>query len=525
MVSHRLSLAAVGFVTVLAGAMQVWQARESLWLDELHTAWCAVGPLAEVAPRAAIGNQSPLFFWLEWLLVQGLGPSELALRLPSIAAGTLLPGALYVLARRWTGQPWLGLLAAWLVVFEPRQIGEVPEFRHFFFATEARPYAVIELLAVGHVALFLETLERPTLIRRMLFVLGGVLLFHLHYTAILLVAAELAAYVLLRALRPAADAYRVPTLALDLFLLLAFCLPAIGHLQEIFARRRNWEAFIDQQPATAILTLWPAGIAIALAVVNSDALLRRASAPKRELAVLAVLLWVLVPMSLAWVATTTDVARLFFPRYVVGTAPAATLLATMCVRLAPSKSLQIILGIGLAAFALRSSFMIEQFRQDGRFIADRRSDWRSAIAHFNRQPDHDQYPVLVATALIESDGLRSAHNRQLEDYCLYPVTSLYPVDAERERLIPLPRTHAGRLDADVRRRIRESGGAWLVIGRGVREVATIKRDILFARDARGSAFGIRPPGQEENPTWQFESHQAFGSVHVFLLRRGFIADP
>jgi hypothetical protein len=514
-ISHRLSLAAVALIAALAGAMQVWQARESLWLDELHTAWCAAGPLAEVAPRAATGNQSPLFFWLEWLLVQACGPRELALRLPSIVAGTLLPLALYCVARRWTGQPWLGVLAAWLVVFEPRQLFNAAEARHFYFATEARPYALVELLAVVHMAVFVELLARPGLGRRMLFVLGGVLLFHLHYTAVLLIPAEIALYLLFRALRPPPEAYAGRSLALDLFLMAAFCLPALGHLQEVFARRGNWTAFVHKQPAVAIVTFWPGSLAAALVLVNADWFTRRA-VDRQPLAAIAMLCWLLVPVSLAWLATASGLAPLLHWRYVAVTAPAATLLAALCVRLAPWKSLQIVLGLGIAAFALRSSYMAEQFRQDGRFLADRQSDWRAAIAHFNDQPEHDRHPVLVATALIEADALRTSPDRRLADYCLFPVTSLYPIDAERERLIPLPRTTAGRLDADVSQRIRESGGAWLIIGRGTDAAARIERDVLAS---------LESSGKRENPTWQIESHVPFGSVHVIFLRRGSSPTP
>ena len=87
----RASLAAAIAITAIAAALRFWQAGESLWLDELHTAWCAHGSLSEVAQRAAIGNQSALFFWLEWLLVRIFGENELALRLPSLIAGSLLP--------------------------------------------------------------------------------------------------------------------------------------------------------------------------------------------------------------------------------------------------------------------------------------------------------------------------------------------------------------------------------------------------------------------------------------------------
>src|SRR3954468_22303532 len=98
----RWPLAAAILIAIVAAMMRIWQARESLWLDELHTAWCAVGGLGEVVQRASSGNQSRLFFWFEWLLVRVLGPSELSLRLPSIIAGSMLPIGVYWLAARGT---------------------------------------------------------------------------------------------------------------------------------------------------------------------------------------------------------------------------------------------------------------------------------------------------------------------------------------------------------------------------------------------------------------------------------------
>src|SRR6478752_5310680 len=132
----RWPLLAAFVLTLAAAALRLWQARESLWLDELHTAWCAEGALGEVTSRAAIGNQSPFFFWLEWLLIWVMGPSELSLRLPSILAGSLLPVAVFWLAARWASSG-AGLLAAGLVAIDPQTI---------FYATEARPSALVQLL-------------------------------------------------------------------------------------------------------------------------------------------------------------------------------------------------------------------------------------------------------------------------------------------------------------------------------------------------------------------------------------------
>ena len=63
-------------------AQQDW-----LWLDELHTAWSTNASLADVSHRANQGNQTPLFFWLVWSVVQLLGKSELSVRMVALISG------------------------------------------------------------------------------------------------------------------------------------------------------------------------------------------------------------------------------------------------------------------------------------------------------------------------------------------------------------------------------------------------------------------------------------------------------
>jgi hypothetical protein len=315
------------------------------------------------------------------------------------------------------------------------------------------------------------------------------------------------------------------SLALDLFFVAAFCLPAFGQLQAIFARRGNWEAFVPQQPALVILTIWPLTLSAVLALAGPDWFLRRTSDDRRQPMPLAILLWAIVPVALAWLATATETARLLFPRYVIVSAPAATLLGVMCLRLAPWRSLQIILGLGIALYAVRSSGIVEQLRTDGRLIADRADDWRSAIAWFNEQPGHEKHPVLVRSWLIEADGLRQPHARELEDYCLYPVTSLYPIDADRQRLIPLPRTSAGKLPAEVRERIRAAGGAWLVLGGRAEAADSIVRDLLANLSGGPSRLRTQDSSRHEEGPWWIHEDRAFGAVRLLAIRRYAPTEP
>ena len=504
----RWSLILLAILVSLGCGLRVWQARESLWVDELHTAWCAGGSLAEAAPRAAIGNQSPLFFWLEWLLVQIGGPSELALRLPGLIAGTLLPAALYALAWRWTRSNLAALVAAALVVVDPRSI---------FYATEARPYALVELLAVLHVAVFLELLMRPSLPVRMAFVLGAALLFHLHYTSILLVAAEVGFWLVARAVDAQSVRYRLAWALIDLFYLAVLAAPAVWNVTAIASRRENWARFVQNRPATDILLLLPWSAAILFVLVDVDALLSK-SVPQNsrtrfdaELPILFASAWLLVPLAIAWLSTMVDVARLFAARYVIVSAPAALLIAALVTRLPPWPHSRVSLALAMIGLALWSGGIVPQLRHDGRLIADRREDWRSAITWLNEQLPGRRLPVLVRSGLIESDELRSSHDPLLRDYCLLPVTSLYRLQARQSDLVPLPYSDAGRLEAEVRQLVRERGGMWLVNRASEESSARVERHLIASLQTAGP--------RRASQRWRVVESRSFGNVQIRRIAR------
>jgi mannosyltransferase len=503
----RSSLVLLGLLVTIGGLLRVWQAGESLWIDELHTAWCAGGSLAEVAPRAAIGNQSPVFFWLEWLVLQTLGRSELMLRLPSLVAGTLLPAALFALAWRWTRSNLVALVAAALVVVEPLSI---------FYATEARPYAVVELLAVMHVAVFAELLARPTIGLRVAFVLGAALLFHLHYTSALLVVAEVGCWLLAAVSDGSSVRYKAWWLLLDLFYVAACAVPAAGNLLSIAGRRENWEQFVQQNSALEILTILPWSAVVMFALVDADTLLLRSSEETQcaewESRVLLVMAWLLLPLAMAWVLTATDVARVFFPRYLVASAPAAILLAALIVRLPPWPPTRVSFGLMAVLFAVWSSGIVPQLRYDGRVIADRREDWRSAIAWLNDQPGIERELVLVHSGLIESDELRDDHTGLLEDYCLLPVTSLYRLQVRRSNLTPLPDSVPGILQPETQELARQRGAVWLISRLSQRKSRGLERQLLANLQSAAGARAVRP-------TWQITRSQSFGNVQVRRIEK------
>jgi len=502
----RWPLAALAVLTLLGAALRLWQARESLWLDELHTAWCALGSLAEVAPRAAIGNQSPLFFWLEWLLVKLLGSSELTVRLPSLVAGSLLPVVLYELVRRWTRDAWLGVLAAWLVVVDPVQI---------FYATEARPYALVQLLAAVHVGLLAELIVRPRLWLHALFVGVGAVIFHLHYTAALLFLAEIGALVVRKSTVRDRDVCSGP-LALAFLAIALLCLPATPHVLAVFERRANWELFVPRPRLQDLVTLlpwsWTAIVVLAAVAFRWYQSPESAANKERSFAPVLALCWLLIPLLAAFALTWTDVARLFFLRYLIAIAPAGIVLAALAVGQAPWPRIRAAIGavVAITALILPAISAVPQLASDGRLIADRRGDWRSATAHFNRQLGHEQCPVLVATQLIESEALRGSTGPALTEYCLYPVHSLYPIAADPDLTIPLPRTSPGQLSPATAQLVRDHGGAWLVFAGSGDNADKAAREVIHRVQSPSTKGGSSQAG--------WSTHRdSFGTVHIIRL--------
>ena len=134
-------------ITLAAALLRLAQADESLWLDELHTAWAAMGPADEIALRAQFGNQSPLYFYLVRGAVSCFGRNEIALRLPSLLAGIALVPLVAWLTLCWTDDRIASLTAAILVSVD-----------HYclFYSQEARPYAIVQFARLGAGGLFLE---------------------------------------------------------------------------------------------------------------------------------------------------------------------------------------------------------------------------------------------------------------------------------------------------------------------------------------------------------------------------------
>ncbi|MHB8860875.1 MAG: glycosyltransferase family 39 protein [Pirellulaceae bacterium] len=468
-------------------ALGLWlrcsQARESLWLDELHTSWVVADGLSQIPERAQAGNQSPLYFYLEWGTIALLGHHEWTLRFWSLVAGTVLMAAVGGLVQRWSGSVASGLLAALLVAVQRDCI---------FYAQEARPYALLQLSAVLHAALFVELWKRPTRVRRMAFVVGGAWLFYLHYTSVLFLLAEALCLAILYAGQRTPPCYRLRSSLLDGVVFAVLLVPAWQHVLQIAQHRHNWARLLDVWPAPGLQI---AGAIFVLAPVVALAAagwlgLRPAIFRWRSTAGLWTLCWFAVPPGLALLSTWSGFAALAMVRYLVASLAGAIVFAALCHARYSSGTFRWVLAVALTGGTILSSGMIAQWRHDGRWIGDRHEPWNELVMWLNERWPADPGPLFLCSGLLEDAALQDSADPDLRHYCLFPVNGLYRVTATL--IEPLPTGRHIRLADRPRQLARAHGGVWVVIRAGEKTADLLSRSLasqLAARPVEKRRFG------------------------------------
>jgi 4-amino-4-deoxy-L-arabinose transferase-like glycosyltransferase len=126
---------------------------QSLWRDEVDAVYFALRPVRETAAMfTQMAQNGPLYFLSlrPWLLAAG--SSEVALRLPSAAAGTIAVALLWQVGRPLLApQRGAALLAAALLAINPYQL---------WYSQEGKMYAVVGALALAATWAWLRGVER-----------------------------------------------------------------------------------------------------------------------------------------------------------------------------------------------------------------------------------------------------------------------------------------------------------------------------------------------------------------------------
>lgn len=461
-------------LVLLGGCLRCWQANECLWLDELHTSWVVFASPAEIIPRAQEGNQSPLYFYIVWGVVQVFGHSPWTLRLPSLLAGIgLIVGSAF-LVRRWTRSGAAGLLVAMMIALNRDCI---------FYAQEARPYALLQLCALCHAAVFMNLLNQPTRRNRILYVAGAAGLFYLHYTAALYLLAQVVCWCFLSCRPSSRPNYRFAQAATDWAIILLLCVPTLSHVAAVAARRDNWQRMVSTWPfhyaLQTTLVLFAAIPLLSIVLGFGLRLVRREARIGGSCWTWSICWWA-IPMSLAAAATFSQLAALFTVRYLVTAIVGAMVFAALCAAVFRSRLYRIIYATVIIGGMLASNGLIEQMSLDGRVIGDRNEHWDDMASWLNERLERSPRPVFLCAGLLEDTALETAPSDQLADYCLFPIQGIYTIQSED--LEPLPTKWNVTLTERQGRLVASQGGAWLILRAGPRTTVAIseslERDLL-----------------------------------------------
>ncbi len=560
---HSRSLAVFALVAVacLAGRWPAMQA--SLWVDELHTSWVVADGWQDVVGRAHQGNQSPFYFLLLRGWVGLVGSSELTLRLPSLLSGIALALGVTWLTIRWTRDHWLGLLAGLLIAGDSRFI---------FYATEARPYALLQSLAFWHILAACRRWESPTFRRRLEFWLTGAGIFYLHYTGALVWGASLVIALFVprawssltrHSSKPQSDSphelpelpgdhmsdspsglhsasgewtvpsprHRLGLVVADGGILLLLCSPTFAHLLEVLRRRDAWNSFIPSDPPLfgvvgSLNALHFVGIPLAMwLLVQIVWKFRTGHRIPTPQSLAAMACWWLIPVLAAWVATRADVARLFFPRYMVSSAAGAVLLGALCLgaslrcpasfRWLPWLSWRsIVRSASLATLVvalLLDGYVLGMLTDGPRPL--RREDWRGLAAvleaeHSSGPPRGETRLLLVRSGLIEADGLDLApyEDRELLEYCRYMFAGIYRMPEDRWQVTSVGNHSPFGISPALRREAAEREEIWLAVRTARARIPGLTKELLEQLSIDG-------------PEWQVAKQWRFGNLGLIQARQ------
>ncbi|QDU74005.1 hypothetical protein Pan97_10050 [Bremerella volcania] len=442
-------------IALVALVLRLPSIDESLWVDELHTAWVVSDGVQDVPWRAAMGNQASLYFLIVWGWTQLTGLHEWSLRLPSLVGGMLSVGLITMIAHRWTRDVWVAIACGMIAAVDIDWI---------FFATEARVYGFVQVVAVLQVLLAWQILQydrRSDWIWLVVLTIGS---FYLHYST-LLFSVCLAGLML---------ALADSELKRQHLLKAAGCvaigvLIAMPHLAGIFQRRENWAQFITATSRNE-WTRWGTALAALVPVIITATMFARGWSAEAKRAVLTGGI-VFLPIAIAWLTTATGLAALFFGRYLISSETIIPLLLASLASLVPAAAWRIggVVVSVVIALGLRTPQSLGPMRGE---------DWRTVTQAVSQQLESNLEPtdVLIASGLIETDILGRPNKRlppfmqRWEAYAQLPIESIYSLPEHEGEHFGLTYTRAG--EATPRYRYHsESDRPIVLIVRGTKETA------------------------------------------------------
>jgi hypothetical protein len=434
-------------IVLLSGFWIRWQLaiNDPLWIDELHTSWVLSGRWSDIAPRAIAGNQSPLYFWFSYPIVQSLGQSPISLRLLSLVAGCLLP-----LVGTWAVWSRTGsLLGAFATA-----VGLSFESHLVFYASEARPYSLVQFGGLVLACTVFARFEGHDSGTHWSSLLLAMVLVLLHPTAILLTVSLALLLFVGRCFPQRRDGWGLILASLIGILLNPATSTWLG-------RQGLWTGLVDFPqllcPSIAmLLAAWVFPSAIRSWMQRNE----RSSCPVAEPALgtdyaklksaHAAWYWLccfLLPLLLATVVSWFQLSGLATPRYLaaIWSFPAIGL-GLMIFDLPWKRGLAVAaLGLFLLGFGglpwrtaqgwelIRSNPLLVSLVRERALVGQRNEGWADVHQQLIARSTATRPPIWLYPNLIEDDLLKSEKSNatRLREYLCFPLLGIYSVDGEQ----------------------------------------------------------------------------------------------
>lgn len=393
-------------------------------LDETGTVWSIRGSFGDVVNHLQnhLFPQTPLFVVLMWAWSQFAGMSEIALRIPSVAAflGSIV--GIYLLGRDLFRRPTA--LYAVLVLVTIRSVG--------FAATDSRPYALAILCLIWTYYFRQRATEKGDVLNAVIYGVGCGLCVHFSYFfAAALVADVLYVWI---ASRMGWISWRRSLIvswiiALVLFIPLIPTLRALSSQTGLHIYLAHRPSFTDLR-ASWIPTSWfisaLAGTTVASLLVGWRL---KVDLPSDRSILLMISFWAFLPQTLLFLYCLVSHQNMFLERYLMSSAPGGALLGAYLLSCLRPRIWSMCIG-GVLVVA---SF---QFQDFSIWIDQGDQGWRAASKIIDRAREaNPNLPVLAACGFTESSKLPLPAPQGADYSWMQSPFTAYPI---RGGTVPLP---------------------------------------------------------------------------------------
>lgn len=469
------------FIFALTVGLRLPSCAESLWVDELHTAWVVSDGFDAVAPRAAIGNQTPWYFWGMWNWTRLTGLSEISLRLPSVLAIAFTSCLLIWCQWRISNHVLPAVLAGLLMAIDRNSL---------YFGTEARAYSLVILSVAAWLLCAVEsgllaspasphklpaTKRMPWLICVCIVSAFAVMM---HLTAALVLTALTA---MMCSFGNGSRRTRLCFAISSLVGLVIGCGISLRSATQVWAIRDQWNAFGKSTSIFDIANMWPwlwmlvlPAVLLGLQTIRGDT--DSSKHDKRYRSFLVLWGTIMGATILAWGISFFDVASIWHRRYIVGLIPVlclagATTWWSVIERLTSRRWRTAAIALIIFGLVFNQESLLIFASGDSRVVR-RQEEWRGAIAYLTQRIEPaDQ--VLLAAELIESNWLSQQEpvlTERQRAYLLFPAAGLYRVE-QAEPVGPIGSSHSNQTIINWLSRKSSSESDLWIIARMTRAVA------------------------------------------------------